>query len=67
MPRQAQKVRRDAGATRLKKVVSTKLRPLFSLNGSVTVVQETGYASGPVWAAQKISLPPGFDPPVVQL
>ena len=32
----------------------------------VPIVQEAGWASGPVWTGAKISCPPGFDPRTVQ-
>ena len=32
----------------------------------VPIVQEAGWASGPVWTGAENLAPPGFDPPTVQ-
>ena len=38
----------------------------FSLGKDpVRIVQEAGWAPGPVWTAENLA-PPGFDPPTVQ-
>jgi len=42
---------------------SVSPRPLFTPEKDpVPIVQEAGWAPGPVWTARKISPPPGFDP-----
>ena len=42
--------------------VSITLRPLFTLGKNpVPIVQEAGWAPGPVWTVRKISPPPEFD------
>ena len=48
--------------------VSVTLRPLFTpKKDPVTIVQEAGWAPGPVWTgAENLAPPPGFDPRTVQ-
>ena len=52
--------------TRKGYVVSSTPRPYFTLGRDpVRIVQEAGWAPGPVWTAE-ILAPPGFDPRTVQ-
>jgi hypothetical protein len=39
---------------------------LFPWKDPVPLVQDAGWAPGPVWTGAKISPPPGFDPRTVQ-
>jgi hypothetical protein len=49
-------------------MVNSTPRPLYLREGDpVPIVQEAGWAPGPVWKVLKISPPPGFDPRTVQL
>jgi hypothetical protein len=48
-------------------VVNVTPRPLYPLERDpVPIVQEAGWAGGPVWMCTEISPPPGFDPRTVQ-
>jgi hypothetical protein len=40
--------------------------PLPQERDTVPIVQETGWAPGPVWTSTKNLAPPGFDPGTVQ-
>ena len=43
-------------------------RPLFTPgNDPVPILQETGWAPGPVWTGAENLAPPGFDPRTVKL
>jgi hypothetical protein len=54
--------------TRRGRGVSVTPRPLFTPGKDpVPIVQEAGWATGPVWTGAKISLSPEFDPRTVQL
>ena len=44
-------------------VFSSTLQPLYPRKDPVQIVQEAGWASGPVWTARKISPPTGFRTP----
>jgi len=47
--------------------VSVTPRPLFTPEkGPVPIVQEAGWAPGPVWTGAENLTPPGFDPQTVQ-
>ena len=47
--------------------VSVTPRPLFTPGEDpVPIVQESGWAPGPVWTGAEISPPPGFDPRIVK-
>jgi len=47
--------------------VSVTLRPLFTPGkDTVPIVQEAGWAPGPVWTGAENLTPPGFDPQTVQ-
>ena len=44
-------------------VVNADRRPLYpSERDLIPIVQEVGWAPGPVWTGAEISPPPGFDP-----
>jgi len=44
-------------------MVSSMPRPLFTPGKDpVPILQEAGWAPGPVWTGGKILSPPGFDP-----
>jgi len=53
--------------TRRGRVVSSTPRPLFTPGKDpVPIVQEAGWASGPVWTGAENLAPPTFDPRTVQ-
>jgi hypothetical protein len=48
-------------------LVSTTPQPLYPGKDPVPIVQEAGWAPGPVWTcAKSLALPPGFDSRTVQ-
>jgi len=48
-------------------VVSVTLQPLFTPGKDpVPIVQEAGWAPGPVWKGAENLAPPGFDPRTVK-
>jgi hypothetical protein len=67
MPMQAQRGSRgiapthSPNGTKKRCVVSTTFQSLYPGKDPVSIVQEAGWASGPVWMAGKISRLPAFD------